>query len=61
MAFGAAAPIPLLVNGNVASLEEMTAQARPISDIHGGQDYRQAMLLVMARRALEIARGRLSR
>ena len=61
MAFGAAAPIPLLVNGTVASLEEMTAQARPISDIRGGQDYRQAMLLVMARRALEIARGRLSR
>ena len=59
MAFGAAAPIPLLVTGTVASLEEMTAQARPISDVRGGAAYRQAMLLVMARRALEVSLGRL--
>lgn len=61
MAFGAAAPIPLLVTGTADELEEMTTQARPISDVRGGARYRQAMLLVMARRALDISRGRLAR
>lgn len=65
MAFGAAAPTPLLVHGTLvhgteATLDQMTAVARPISDIRGGQDYRQAMLLVMARRAVELCRTRLS-
>jgi CO/xanthine dehydrogenase FAD-binding subunit len=36
----------------------MTAQASPITDVRGGADYRQAMLLVLGRRALAAARSR---
>ena len=68
-AFGAVAPRPFVVDddsgvladpGSSAAeredvLRSMTAQARPISDIRAGQDYRQAMLLVLSRRAHETA------
>ena len=68
-AFGAVAPAPFVVDddsgvladpGSSAAeprgvLRSMTAQARPISDIRAGQDYRQAMLLVLSRRAHETA------
>lgn len=68
-AFGAVAPRPFLVDddsGVLADpsssaadrdrvLREMTAQAAPITDVRGGADYRQAMLLVLARRALVAA------
>jgi carbon-monoxide dehydrogenase medium subunit len=64
-AFGAVAPRPFVVDddsGVLADprssaddreqvLQSMTAQARPISDVRAGQDYRQAMLLVLSRRA----------
>jgi CO/xanthine dehydrogenase FAD-binding subunit len=68
-AFGAVAPTPLLVSdsGGVLSdpassgeakervLRELTTQASPITDLRGGREYRQAMLLVMCRRALQSA------
>lgn len=68
-AFGAVAPRPFVVDddsgvladpGSSAAeredvLRSMTSQARPISDIRAGQDYRQAMLLVLSRRAHETA------
>ena len=68
-AYGAAAPVPFLVSdtsGVLADpdaspatkdelLRSLTAQARPISDVRAGRDYRQAMLLVMSRRALATA------
>jgi carbon-monoxide dehydrogenase medium subunit len=68
-AFGAVAPRPFVVtdeSGVLADPEagahdrdrallELTAQARPISDLRAGRDYRQAMLLVLSRRAHEAA------
>jgi len=68
-AFGAVAPRPFLVDDDSGVLADpssserdrdevlraMTAQASPITDIRGGADYRQAMLLVLARRALAAA------
>jgi CO/xanthine dehydrogenase FAD-binding subunit len=68
-AFGAVAPRPFVVDddsGVLADptadrqererlLREMTARARPITDLRAGADYRQAMLLVHSRRALEAA------
>jgi CO/xanthine dehydrogenase FAD-binding subunit len=68
-AFGAVAPTPFLVDddsGVLADvhadaddrerlLREVTARARPISDLRAGADYRQAMLLVLSRRALRDA------
>jgi carbon-monoxide dehydrogenase medium subunit len=68
-AFGAVAPRPFVVDddsgvlADPASSDEdrdrllraMTAQAAPITDVRGGADYRQAMLLVLARRALATA------
>jgi CO/xanthine dehydrogenase FAD-binding subunit len=56
MACGAMGPRPLLVRGNRAViLDELVAQARPISDIRGGRDYRLAMLAVLAKRCLASA------
>jgi carbon-monoxide dehydrogenase medium subunit len=68
-AFGAVAPRPFLVDddsGVLADpdgdpderervLREITGRARPISDVRAGADYRQAMLLVLSRRALQAA------
>lgn len=70
-AFGAVAPTPFVVDddsGVLADsgaeeadrervLREVTGRARPITDLRAGSDYRQAMLLVLSRRAL---RGALS-
>jgi carbon-monoxide dehydrogenase medium subunit len=68
-AFGAVAPRPFVVDDDSGVLADpasserdreevlraMTAQASPITDVRGGADYRQAMLLVLARRALAAA------
>lgn len=68
-AFGAVAPRPFIMDddsgvlANPAApqqareevLRSMTAQASPITDVRGSADYRQAMLLVLSRRALEAA------
>lgn len=51
-AYGAVAPTPILMTGDCPC-------ASPISDVRGSREYREAMLLVMSRRLLAIARGRL--
>jgi CO/xanthine dehydrogenase FAD-binding subunit len=65
-AFGAVAPTPFRADDDSGVLADptapvgvrdevltgLTAQASPITDVRGGADYRQAMLLVLARRAL---------
>ena len=70
-AFGAVGPRPFLVvdtSGGLAHargeqrddiLRGMTAQAAPISNVRASREYRQEMLLVLSRRALEAARLRL--
>jgi carbon-monoxide dehydrogenase medium subunit len=72
-AFGAVGPRPFLVTdagGTLAGaaaerqdqdeiLRGMTAQATPISNVRASREYRQEMLLVLSRRALETARHRL--
>jgi len=72
-AYGAVGPTPFVVedgsgvlsgrNGNPEAkdsvLKELIAHASPISDVRGSQDYRQAMLMVMSRRALETALDRM--
>jgi carbon-monoxide dehydrogenase medium subunit len=64
-AFGAVAARPFLVDDDSGVLSDpgsaeeereqllrtITAQARPITDLRAGADYRQAMLLVLSRRA----------
>lgn len=73
-AFGAVGPRPFMVvddSGTLASstaseadkeqvLRQLAAQASPISDVRGSREYRQAMLLVFSKRALQTALGRLS-
>lgn len=68
-AFGAVAPIPLLLRDDTGVLAHPTADptareillrafvahASPITDVRAGKDYRTAMLLTMSRRALESA------
>jgi carbon-monoxide dehydrogenase medium subunit len=68
-AFGAVAPRPFVVDDDSGVLADpgsteaereevlraMTAKASPITDVRGGADYRQAMLLVLGRRALRAA------
>ena len=70
--YGAVGPRPFLVrddDGILARretdpesrerlLRQFVAQATPISDVRASQDYRQAMLLVLTRRALDIALAR---
>jgi carbon-monoxide dehydrogenase medium subunit len=62
---GAVAPTPLLVTEVDRELEfeqqmiaRIAAQARPISDLRAGGDYRAAMLPVFIRRALALAMQR---
>ena len=73
-AFGAVAPRPFLVRDETgvladrratedakeAVLREVTGHARPISDIRSSAEYRQAMLGVLSRRALQSAADRLA-
>lgn len=68
---GAVAPTPLLVvddRGTLstpgmtqeeidAALTDLANQASPISDVRAGQRYREAMLLVLMRRAMARAKG----
>ena len=70
-AFGAVGPRPFLAvdpSGALAGgtgaeqddiLGALTAQATPISNVRASREYRQEMLLVLARRALDTARQRL--
>lgn len=72
VAVGAAGPVPFVVNdesGLLADpaaskeskqrlLREMMLKASPISDVRASQEYRQAMLAVLAGRALERAISR---
>ena len=74
MAFGAVAPTPILsvdatgaldgstewTDASGRALASMLMSTRPISDVRGGRDYRAAMLPVLARRAWQTARLRLS-
>jgi carbon-monoxide dehydrogenase medium subunit len=69
LAYGAAGPRPFLVrdesgvltnpDGDPGAwdpvLRRLLEQASPISDVRSSRDYRQAMLLVMSRRALRAA------
>lgn len=73
-AYGAAGPRPFLVvddSGTLADaaasaeeqeqvLRRLTAQAAPISNVRASREYREAMLVVMSRRALERALRRLA-
>lgn len=68
-AFGAVAPAPFVVDDDTgvlanrsadeaqreAVLRAITGRARPITDLRAGATYRQAMLLVLSRRALQAA------
>jgi carbon-monoxide dehydrogenase medium subunit len=72
-AFGAVGPRPFAVTDESgvladagadaaqqdAALRELTGQATPISNVRASREYREAMLLVLARRALVRARERL--
>ncbi|HEX6391366.1 MAG TPA: xanthine dehydrogenase family protein subunit M [Solirubrobacteraceae bacterium] len=72
-AFGAVGPRPFLVadetgvlaqpDGDVAGQDEalhrLTSRATPISNVRASREYREAMLLVLGRRALDVARRRL--
>ena len=72
-AFGAVGPRPFLVIDETGTLADpgtppdaqadallrLTSQAAPISNVRASREYRQAMLTVLARRALETARQRL--
>ena len=61
-AFGAVAPRPFVVTARQdASLDDVLKDASPISDLRAGAAYRRAMLPVIARRALDIARTRLQK
>lgn len=74
LAFGAVSPRPLVLTDETgvladpeataeargAALARLAQAARPISDIRAGAEYRQAMLSVMAERALAAARQRLA-
>lgn len=73
-AYGAAAPRPVLVedssgvlvdpvadsNEKDAALRRLISHASPRTDLRGSRNYREAMLLVMSRRALRSAIDRLS-
>jgi len=48
-------------NEKDAALRRLISHTSPRTDLRGSRDYREAMLLVMSRRALRGAIGRLSR
>jgi carbon-monoxide dehydrogenase medium subunit len=59
-AFGAVGPRPFSVDTRAdRPVDDVVAQASPISDLRGGKDYRSAMLPILARRALRTALARL--
>ena len=72
-AYGAVGPRPFLVTDETGALSDPSAaddskdrvlqqlleRARPISDVRGSREYREAMLLVMSRRALRSSIARL--
>jgi carbon-monoxide dehydrogenase medium subunit len=61
-AFGAVGPRPFAVDSrHDAPLDDVLQHARPISDLRGRDDYRAAMLAVLARRALHEATIRLQK
>jgi CO/xanthine dehydrogenase FAD-binding subunit len=56
LAFGAVGPRPFAVTSRQdAPIEEALTHATPISDLRGSDEYRAAMLAVLARRALNTA------
>jgi CO/xanthine dehydrogenase FAD-binding subunit len=73
-AYGAAGPRPFLVadesgvladprrsaDDHASVLRALAARATPISNVRASREYREAMLVVLSRRALERARGRLA-
>jgi carbon-monoxide dehydrogenase medium subunit len=74
-AYGAVSPRPFLVSDESGILSDpqasqgakdvvlrrLAAHASPITDVRASREYRQAMLLVLSRRALQLALGRLNR
>lgn len=59
-AFGAVGPRPFVVDTHEnARLEEIVKRARPISDLRASDEYRAAMLPILARRAWQTAHDRL--
>lgn len=73
-AFGAVGPRPLLVSDETGALADpgrsqqdqdkallgLIASTSPISNVRASREYREAMLLVLSRRALETSRQRLA-
>jgi CO/xanthine dehydrogenase FAD-binding subunit len=58
-AFGAVGPRPFAVDTGIdAPLDQVLSLAKPISDLRGSEEYRVAMLPVLARRALKLALDR---
>ena len=69
LAFGAVGPKPFAISDDsgvladpnaaadarIETLRTMVAHAAPISDVRGSREYRQAMLLALSQRALQIA------
>jgi len=70
---GAVAPTPLLACDQIGALsirdsnpavqeaafQRLASQATPISDIRASKEYRQAMLVILMRKAWQMARQRL--
>lgn len=60
-AFGAVGPRPFVVETrDDAGLDEIVRRASPISDLRASEEYRAAMVPILARRALQTAKKRLS-
>ena len=60
LGFGAVGPRPFAVDTRIdAQLDTVLALAKPISDLRGSEEYRVAMLPVLARRAMKLALDRL--
>ena len=60
LAFGAVGPRPFAVDTRIdAPLDAVLSLAKPISDLRGSEEYRVAMLPILARRAMKVALDRL--